>query len=251
MSDNIQDDEVFTKINKGIGMFEEGALRMHLYLTCIESLARMLTGNNFLTFGSWISAKKEPYRTEKDNIKIDENLSNEKIAKKFSDSYNSIHGTRTMFYYFFTNGLTVSQKEKLAENMLVIESNPLPKVYHIFSSFPSGKKSGNSDLDMVEEKNSLWKEIKIEVRLELIAKALYKVRNHFTHSLIPYTSVQDKKGPFPTPTDGILNRGDTVFVWNENIAIGSNMKPMNYYLKETVLLGLKNYILKVKEDNNR
>ena len=249
LSDNVHSDDVFTKINKGIGMFEDGALRMHLYLTCIESLARMLTSNKFLPFGNWINAKKEPYKSEKASVSLSENMSNEEIVKSYNDKYNSLHGTKSMFYYFFVNGLSEEQRIEFTQNMFVLESNPLPKVYHINPLEFSKVKTGNDDLDIIVDKRIIWDKLKMEIKLELIAKAFYKVRNHFTHSLIPYTSVQDKKGNIPIPTNGIVDRGDTVFVWEEGIAIGSLLNPLNHYLREMTLEGLKNYILKKKEDN--
>lgn len=250
LSDNIHNDNIATEINRGIGMFEEGALRMHLYLTCIEALARMLSNNSFLTFGSWINAKKEPYKSEKANIETDKINSDEKIAQKFHDEYIAIHGTRTMFYHFFEDGLTTEQKENIFTNLFVMELNPLPKnIYHINHITAEHKSSKIEDFQRVANERIIWDESSLEIKTKQVSKALYKIRNHFTHSLIPYTSVQDKSGAHPIPKDAFVDRGDTVFVWEENIAIGSNLFPMNQYLKQMVLEGLKNYVRKTKDNS--
>ncbi len=247
LSDNIHNDDIVTEINKGIGMFEDGALRMHLYLNCIEALGRMLSNNSFLTFGSWINAKKEPYESEKNSIDTSQISSDEKIVQKFHQRYSEIHGMRTMFYYCLEDGLTTEQKKSIFNNLFVIELNPLPKeVYHINHITAEHENSENKSFNRVAKERISWDKANVDIKTKLIAKALFKIRNQFTHSLIPYTSVQDKSGNYPISKDSIADRGDTVFVWNENIAIGSNMLPINQYLKQMVIEGLKNYVKKNK-----
>lgn len=240
LSDNIHDNEAFTKINDGLGVFEEGALRLHLYLTAIELFAKLVKNSKFITFQNWIKAKKQPYKSEKENLTTDR-TSDELLIQSYLDSYNDLHGVKTHFYNLIIEGIEEEDQKFLLDNCWVCEKNPLPylaKLSHI---------NGNEELcknratnDAIKAKKS-WDIKDNSEKLKLIAKALFLIRNSYTHELIPYTSVQDKTVECMIP--GVTcDRGDDIYIWDSNIAISFCSKPSTFYFRNILIMALRKYI---------
>jgi len=248
LTDNLRREEVFTYVNDGIGIFDEAALRLHLYLTCFELLGRLIRESKFLTFENWINAKKEPYISEKEII-LSETIQQEEIVEEYLNKYNSLHGIKTHFFAFISEGLSTEDQDWLLQNCWVVQANPLPLVHTLGMVFQDSRNEGNGVIGIAIEAKQKWLSYDRQKKLKLIANALFKCRNLYTHSLKPYTSVQDKT---PEKHDNIhVLRGDDIYIWEENMVISFVNKPSTFYLRQLLILALKQLIIKKKESNNK
>ena len=57
LADNLLREEIRTYVNEGVGLFEEGALRLHLLIGCIEVVSQLFDSSKYLHFGPWLRAK--------------------------------------------------------------------------------------------------------------------------------------------------------------------------------------------------
>lgn len=239
---NLQQVDVFTYVNSGVGLFEEGALRLHLFLGCIEVIAGLQKSASFLDYSSWLNAKKSPYLEEKDSVVIPSNSTPIQIANIFHRQYLTLHGVRTHFYKFFHDSLTDEDKIKMLSLCWVLKASPLPNLYDL-QDIQAGKHYDIPEFNVASKERSKWELLTSEKKLTQIAEALYAIRNLYTHSLVPYTSVQDKVPSNEQIEDGFQNRGDTVFVFEKGIAISFSIYPITEHIEYLVKAGLKNHII--------
>ena len=162
--------------------------------------------------------------------------------RAYFDCYNSLHGVRTYFYQFFHNCLKASEQAALLEGCWVLKSNPLPFTYDL-QWIDTERCYDNMDLDAAADGRRSWNVQDKQTQLTWIAEALYAVRNLYTHSLVPYSSTQDKEAPKIEGLNNgeVLNRGDTIFLWEKNMAISFAHRPATEYVRDIVMNGLKNH----------
>lgn len=125
------------------------------------------------------------------------------------------------------------------------EANPLPYIAKL--SWIDGNqklcKNGRVINDSIKARKK-WDKKNDDKKLELIVKVLFLIRNSYTHTLTPYTSVQDK---MPDTIHFNIDRGDDIYLWDENIAISFRKHPSTYYFKKILMMALKKYILNKSE----
>jgi hypothetical protein len=242
LTENLRQEDVFTYVNKGVGLFEEAALRLHLFLGCIEVIAGLSDDSCFLDYSSWLAAKKAPYRNEKSNIDIPADATPEQVASLYHKEYLKIHGVRTHFYRFFHDCLTAEDRRELLDVCWVLKQRPLPFTGDL-QWIEAGKEYGVDDATKAAKGREVWESLDEHTKITRISEALYSIRNLYTHSLVPYTSVQDKTSPIPPEGNprSFVNRGDTVFVWERGIAISFALRPTSEYVRDLIKLGLKNH----------
>ena len=95
LTHNLQREEVFTYVNSGVGLFEEGALRLHLFLGCIEVIAGLQKTDSFLDYASWLNTNKSVYKEEKSSVVIPSDSNPIQIAELFHKQYLRLHGVKT------------------------------------------------------------------------------------------------------------------------------------------------------------
>lgn len=126
-------------------------LIIYLLLTCFDNLGQP---DNWLSFGSWIKAKKEPYLTERNKITKEYELSEKLISltEYMYESYNKIYSARTSFHNFMEEVLLEDSKNRLFDSIEIRERSLKPERKYL-RSFSNKEK----------------------------AQFLYKLRNDFTH----------------------------------------------------------------------
>ena len=250
LSDNLRRDDVFTYVNTGVGLFEEAALRLHLYVSCMELIGRLVRKTKFVQFDSWLNAKREPYKSEKAGIDSDGVEDPIEIARNVHRKYLEHQGVRTHFHAFIHEALTEGEKDKLLANCWVLKAKPLPNLYDLQWVDPK-EEYDQEDWKIAADGRKVWERQQRETKLISIAEAFYSIRNLYTHSLIPYTSVQDKTPLFPpsfesnpkSSSESVVNRGDTIFVFEQGVAISFRLRPTVEFTKELVEAGIRNDIL--------
>lgn len=251
LAENLRDEEVFTTVNKGVGLFEEGALRLHLLLGCIEVIARLMGKSNFIDYNSWLSANKSAYVEERASVSIDDTATQEQVAHAYHQEYLKLHGVKNHFYRFFHECLTDEDKKALLNACWVMKKRPLPHLYDL-QSVGTEIDNTNESLNEAALERTKWNNLDKETKVTWIAEALYSIRNLYTHSLVPYTSVQDKTSAYPPFPDavGTVNRGDTVFIFEKGIAISFAKRPTSEWLRCLVRAGLKHHFKTTYVDGN-
>lgn len=253
LSDNILNGGLFNYLNDGVGGFEESALRLHLYLSCFELIAIQYRGYKYLSYTNWLCAKKEPYKSEKEAVLLGaKDMEPLDLLKAMDGEYRDNYGVKNAFYFYFTDVLMDSQKKYLLDNCWVMKHRPLPTKFPDLQFITTVVDERDSDdLKIVKSEKLKWEALNEDDRLQLVGEALFAARNMYTHSAVPYTSVQDQTnirfdelyGPNSAISKDELNRGDTIFLWESNIAVSFTRCPATEYLRTLLLYGLKNSVL--------
>lgn len=192
----LHSDEAFSDINRSAGYFEDTALRLYLLLTCVELVGR-LRKPPFRDFRSWIGAKKNasPARTHilADRLSKAPIATNEQALELvigLHDAYLAEHGFRTYFLRFFTEQLDDNVRLEIATKIWVYRGDPAfaGSIFVV----EEGYWEAAERLQPLVTARAAWDALPTDDRILKIARACEKIRNDYTHGLVPRIVSTDK-----------------------------------------------------------
>ncbi|WP_156372929.1 hypothetical protein [Deinococcus sp. Leaf326] len=191
------------------------SLVIYLYLTCFDLLGQP---NDWMTFDSWINAKKLKIIEEKDSIikGLPENADYILATQALVKGYNQIYGVKSSFYNFMDNVLTDEAREKLLASIRytsILNSSPDKRI-KVFDEFRKKEY-------LLKVRNSYTHKARFQAGLT-IPFPKFDAKEEFAPMFIDYGQFMDKK---------------------ELTQIGLSQWPST--LRETVLVGLAEYIRKL------
>lgn len=215
----IHNDEFTSACDQRVGHNQDVALRLHLLLTCVETLGRAASSEPFLDFGSWLETKRKPDAGQRDDA-IREVLGEPSSvaamagkAKAIHKAYKNTHGFRTNFYRFFACSIDTEMLARMVRECWIYKGPctapvAVPAELPITGGFGDRPECKKPVCTKDKEAERIcrgmynigkgwrrWQSLDREARIRDIARALESMRNEFSHSLKPSWSNMDKN-PF-------------------------------------------------------
>jgi hypothetical protein len=199
-------DEIFSKIQKATGVYQDTALRLYLLLTCIEIIGEMYRGDSFYPFETWLKINKGAVAKERKGI-LDQQFSerggdidtSERLLEAVGTihrRYKDIYGFATHFYVFFQECLDSSVRTWIAQHCWVYEDNPLTPWAALHLVEPGYSYTRTPELRRLTDSRRKWDRLDIDRRIRKIARCCQLIRNDYTHGLIATPAPQDKRSWF-------------------------------------------------------
>lgn len=243
IADNLCNGELFNYVNKGVGGFEESALRLHLFLNCIELTSRLFREIKHIHFSQWLDGKikrNEEFTTPKEYPLL-------KKAKIVHQDYNKVYGVNQQYKFFFSEALNELDKQWLFNHVWAWKSKTMERWGGGGMKLFNPTKIENPKFE-IDECFNKWLDLEQSKRLILISDVLYKCRNSYTHGLKPYTSPNDSSHKMwpeeMKEKTGIINRGDFLHIFEENVGLATNILPLTEVVRNCLIKVLNNFINK-------
>lgn len=205
LSRALHTDEPISQLDREAGLWQGTAVRLYLYLTCLEMLGQLAGDSRYHSYSNWLGAKRGPSAEQRKDAcqeAIREQggaiISCESLAKALvavHDAHLSHHGFRTNFHAFFDKCLDRNLITEIVEKCWVFEKCP-EVCFAALHLVQPGYTSTNSDspaLARLADARSAWDRLDLGQRVRRIANVLEDVRNDYTHGLIPTHVPMDKE----------------------------------------------------------
>ena len=199
-------DEIFSKIQKAAGVYQDTALRLYLLLTCIEIIGEMYRGDSFYPFDTWLKIKQGPVAKERKGI-LDHLFSKSggnidtpgrvlKAVKMIHRRYQDVYGFATHFHVFFHECLDSALRTWIAQHCWVYEDDPLTSWAALHLVELGYSYTHTPELQRLTDSRRRWDSLAIDQRIQKIARCCQLIRNDYTHGLIAAPAPQDKQSWF-------------------------------------------------------
>lgn len=211
----IHTDEPISQLDREAGLWQGTALRLYLFLTCLEMLGRLARDSSYHSYTDWLCARREEIADQRrdackkaiheaeNSINSCESLTTVLIA--VNNAYNSQHGFMTHFRAFFDNCVDSDLINTIVQKCWVFKNCPdlcYAGLHTVQPGYTSAK-SASTALAKLAKARAAWDQLDLEKRVRRIADVLANIRNDYTHGLIPTYVPLDKTPWYITENSSI------------------------------------------------